>query len=220
MGEKGQDALPPPVLPLPPAPPEAKVVFGDALERIVAFAELLALEGEKRGLIGPRELPIIWDRHLINSAAVARFIDPGERVADVGSGAGFPGIVLAIMRPDVELHLIETMERRCAWLNDVVEELGLKNVTVHRGRAEELKLRHGFDVVTARAVAAIDKLARWTVPLLGAKGRLVLLKGRRASEELEKARKVLRKLGIVESEVEEVLMPGSEDPTYVVVSRK
>lgn len=205
---------------VPPVPHEAAEVFGDSLDLVVRFAALLAQEGEKRGLIGPRELPILWDRHLINSAAVSQFIDDGERVADVGSGAGFPGLVLGIMRPNVEIHLIETMERRCVWLRDVIDALELRNVTVHRGRAEDLSFDFGFDVVTARAVAAVSKLAHWTVPLLAAHGRLVLLKGRRAAEELEAARKVLRKLGIRKNSIEEVSMPGSSDSTFIVICEK
>ena len=138
----------------PIVPPEAREVFGEAFDGVAMFAAMLEEEGEKRGLIGPRELPILWDRHLINSAAVARFVGHTERVADVGSGAGFPGIVLALMKPSAEIHLIETMERRCIWLQDVVTALGIRNVTIHRSRAEELQTDGGFDVVTARAPVA------------------------------------------------------------------
>lgn len=203
------------------APPEgAADVFGTALPEIEAFAEMLEAEGELRGLIGPREIPRLWQRHLINSAVLSRYVDDGERLADIGSGAGFPGIVLALMRPQLEVHLVETMERRAIWLHHVVASLELGNVTVHRGRVEHIHHKRHFDVVTARAVAAIDKLARWTMPLLKADGRLVLLKGRRAAEELAAAKKVLNELGIVSSQVDEVMMPGSDDATYVVVCRR
>lgn len=201
-------------------PDSAVDIFGTALPGIEAFAMMLAAEGELRGLIGPREIPRLWERHLINSAVLSRYVDDGERLADIGSGAGFPGIVVALMRPQLEVHLVETMERRAIWLHHVVATLELGNVTVHRGRAEHIHYKSHFDVVTARAVAAIDKLARWTMPLLKGDGRLVLLKGRRAAEELAAAEKVLNKLGIVSSHVDEVTMPGSDDATYVVVCRR
>ena len=201
-------------------PALAADVFGASLPGIEAFAGMLAAEGELRGLIGPREIPRLWERHLINSAVLSRYVDDGERLADIGSGAGFPGIVLALMRPQLEIHLVETMERRAIWLHHVVATLKLGNVVIHRGRAEHIHYKRHFDVVTARAVAAIDKLSRWTMPLLKADGRLVLLKGRRAADELAAAEAVLTKLGIVSSRVDEVTMPGSDDATYVVVCRR
>ncbi|MGO1172679.1 MAG: 16S rRNA (guanine(527)-N(7))-methyltransferase RsmG [Actinomycetaceae bacterium] len=185
------------------------------------FARMLAEEGELRGLIGPRELPRLWSRHIVNSAAVVPFVGEADAVVDVGSGAGFPGIVVAMMRPDAEVHLVEPMERRVDWLSDVVEELGLDNVTIHRARAEEL---HGVlkaEVVTARAVAALDKLARWTMPLVSGGGRLVALKGERAPDEVAKARKALTKLGAAETRIETVApVPGGETATVVVVHKR
>lgn len=199
-----------------PTPAEAAEVFGRAWPKVRAFAGLLESEGELRGLIGPRELPRLWTRHLLNSAAVEPFVADGVRFADVGSGAGFPGIVIALMRPDLNVHLIEPMERRTVWLSDVVAALDMGNVTVHRARAEEL---HGvvvFDVVSARAVAALKKLVRWVGPLIAPEGRLVALKGERADVELEEARSVLKKNGLGRGTVHEVIMAGTAETTRIV----
>lgn len=201
------------------APPEeARQVFGAGYTTAVAFADLLASEGELRGLIGPRELPRLWTRHLLNSAAVEGFIPEGVRLADVGSGAGFPGVVVAILRPDVDVHLVEPMERRTTWLSDVVRELELGNVTIYRARAEELDDQ--FDVVTARAVAALRKLVPWVGPLIVPGGRLVALKGERAATEIEDAGKALRKHRLVDAVVHEVLVPGTDVPTRIVEARR
>jgi len=200
---------------------EVRELFGLSWAPMQHFAQMLVEEGELRGLIGPRELPRLWSRHIVNSAAVAPFVDEEATLADVGSGAGFPGIVLAIMRPDLDVHLIEPMERRVAWLTDVVEEVDLDNVTIVQARAEELHGEASFDVVTARAVAALDKLARWSLPLVSAGGRLVALKGQRASEEVENAKYVLRKLGARDTRVEEVQpVPRGEKTTVVVVDKR
>ena len=196
-------------------------LFGLSWAPAEHFANMLAEEGELRGLIGPRELPRLWSRHLVNSAAVVPFIPKGAAVADVGSGAGFPGVVVALLRPDLDVHLIETMERRVAWLSDVVEELGLDNVTVVQARAEELHGKASFDVVTARAVAAMDKLARWTMPLVKSGGRLLALKGQRAEEEIESAKYVLRKFGAAQVRVEQVrAIPDGEATTVVVIDKR
>ena len=196
-------------------------LFGLSWAPAEHFANMLAEEGELRGLIGPRELPRLWSRHLVNSAAVVPFIPEGAAVADVGSGAGFPGVVVALLRPDLDVHLIETMERRVAWLSDVVEELGLDNVTVVQARAEELHGKASFDVVTARAVAAMDKLARWTMPLVKSGGRLLALKGQRAEEEIESAKYVLRKFGAAQVRVEQVrAIPDGEATTVVVIDKR
>ncbi|KAE8763559.1 16S rRNA (guanine(527)-N(7))-methyltransferase RsmG [Georgenia thermotolerans] len=200
--------------------PAVREYFGLAWAPVEHFAQMLVEEGELRGLIGPRELPRLWSRHLVNSAAVAPFLDQRAAVADVGSGAGFPGIVLAAVRPDLEMHLIEPMERRIAWLADVVEELGLDNVMLHHARAEELHKRASFDHVTARAVAAMDKLARWTLPLVRRGGTLVALKGQRAGEEVESAKYVLKKLGVVSTEIYDVQPVDGIEATTVVVARK
>ena len=184
------------------------------------FAELLAQEGELRGLIGPRELPKLWTRHVLNSAAVAQYLPEEGSLVDVGSGAGLPGVVLALMRPELEVHLVEPMQRRVEWLLEVGEELDLDNVTVHQARAEELHGRLSVDVVTARAVAALDKLARLCMPLVAPGGRLLAQKGQRAQEEVAKADRVLRKLGVIEVAVHEVDMLGDGDVTRVVEARK
>lgn len=200
---------------------ELREFFGLSWAPMAHFAQMLVAEGELRGLIGPREVPRLWSRHLVNSAAVSAFVPEDAVVADVGSGAGFPGMVLAILRADTTVHLIEPMERRVVWLSDVVEEVGLDNVVIHHGRAEELHGRQTFDVVTARAVAALDKLARWAMPLVRPGGTLVALKGRRAEEELDEAKYVLRKLGAASSRVESVSgLPLATAATVVVVTKR
>ncbi len=203
-----------------PAPAEAVEVFAEAWRSVQAFAELLVAEGELRGLIGPRELPRLWTRHLLNSSAVAQFVPEGVRFADVGSGAGFPGIVLALMRPDVEVHLIEPMERRVAWLDHVIEQLAIGNATVERARAEELHGTAEFDVVSARAVAALRKLVPWVGPLIVPGGSLVALKGERAAAEVEEAEKVLRKHRLRDASVHEVMVSGTDELTRVVTAQR
>ncbi|MDO4665665.1 MAG: 16S rRNA (guanine(527)-N(7))-methyltransferase RsmG [Actinomycetaceae bacterium] len=171
--------------------------FGDAFGTMEYFAKMLEDEGEIRGLIGPRELPRLWTRHIVNSGQVAAYLPEGEfRLADVGSGAGFPGIVLAIMRPDVQVTLIEPMERRCEWLDECVTEMGLENVAIFNGRAEEALQPKGarkFHVVTARAVAHTKKLAPMVAPLLYIGGKMLALKGRRVDDEVIEARQILKK---------------------------
>jgi 16S rRNA (guanine527-N7)-methyltransferase len=192
----------------------------EAFEQLVAFATLLAREGEMRGLIGPREIPRLWSRHIVNSLAINDFVPEGATVADIGSGAGFPGVVLAITRPDVTVALIDSMERRTEWLEHVRVALGLTNVVVVTNRAEALHgLRH-FDVVTARAVAPMDRLARWTLPLVRSGGRLVALKGQRAVEELTAAHKSIRKEGGSHAKVHEVPSPLDDSVTRVIVVMK
>lgn len=203
-----------------PVPGSAARVFGETAPRMEAFAELLAAEGELRGLIGPRELPRLWSRHLLNSSAVAGFVPEGVRFADVGSGAGFPGVVVAIMRPDLDVHLIEPMERRTTWLEDVARELALPNVTVVRARAEELHGTVDYEVVSARAVAALKKLVPWVAPLIGTGGRLVALKGERAGAEIDEAAKVLRKHRLVDAAVHDVVVEGTGEPTRVVTTTR
>ena len=204
-----------------PEPPEpARSLFGDRLPTMVAYAELLASDGVLRGLIGPREVPRLWERHLLNCAVVAELIPSGAHIDDVGSGAGLPGIVLAVHRPDVHVTLIEPLLRRTVFLEEAVTELGLANVTVVRQRAEERARSHPeSDVVTARAVAPLERLAGWCLPLLKPGGVLLALKGSTAADELRSAQVALRKLG----GAGEVLLVGAgvvDPPTTVVRVRR
>nr|WP_235501907.1 16S rRNA (guanine(527)-N(7))-methyltransferase RsmG [Aeromicrobium sp. Root472D3] len=157
------------------------------------YAEILATDGVVKGLIGPREVPRLWDRHLMNSAVVAPRVPHGASVADVGTGAGLPGLVWAIARPDLRVTLIEPLLRRTTFLDDVVARLGLSNVEVLRSRAEDVTA--SFDVVTARAVAALDKLGRWCMPLVSPGGVMLAMKGRSAADEVEVATATLHRLG-------------------------
>lgn len=179
----------------------AEKIFGDRLDLAKRYVEHLATSGMERGLLGPREVPRLWSRHVLNCAVVADLIPEGSRVADVGSGAGLPGLTFAIARPDLQLILIEPLERRVTWLNEVIEDLGLDNVQVLRGRAEQAVGKVDVDVVTARAVSALSGLAGLTMPLLGGKGEVLAIKGRSAAEEVEKAAKNIRKLGGTETSV-------------------
>lgn len=185
---------------LEPEPAAAAAIFGEHLDTGRRFTESLARHGEELGLIGPLELPRLWTRHILNSALVAPLLRPG-RVGDVGSGAGLPGLVLAIMRPDVTFTLIEPMERRVAWLRRQADELELANVEVVRARAEEAKLNGALDQVTARAVSALRTLIPVTAPLLRPGGELVLMKGAGVDGEITAAEKVIRKFGVRNPEV-------------------
>ncbi|GAA1058917.1 16S rRNA (guanine(527)-N(7))-methyltransferase RsmG [Agromyces bracchium] len=194
------DPTPAPSTGLEPEPPSAAAVFGDRLDVARTFTENLARHGEELGLIGPLELPRLWSRHVVNSGLVAPLLRPG-RVGDVGSGAGLPGLVLAIARPDVHLTLIEPMERRVAWLERQVAELALGNVDVVRARAEEVKLKGRLDQVTARAVSALRTLIPITAPLLRPGGELVLMKGSGVDGEIGAAEKAIRKFRLSDVEV-------------------
>lgn len=194
----------------------AEKIFGDRLGLAQRYVEHLATSGTERGLIGPREVPRLWSRHVLNCAVIESAIANGSHVADVGSGAGLPGLCLAIARPDLELTLIEPLERRVIWLQEVVDDLGLGNVTVMRTRAELAVGMVNADVVTARAVSALSKLAGLTIPLLGGKGEVVAIKGRSAAEEIEQAAKVIRRLGGVETSVVVCGQELLEEPTTVV----
>ncbi|MEV6163621.1 16S rRNA (guanine(527)-N(7))-methyltransferase RsmG [Streptomyces sp. NPDC052052] len=202
---------------LPQAPEGAREVFGEFFPEAVRYAELLADAGVKRGLIGPREVPRLWERHLLNCAVLAEVVPDDVTVCDVGSGAGLPGIPLALVRPDLKITLLEPLLRRTNFLQEVVELLGLKHVTVVRGRAEEvLGTLQPVHVVTARAVAPLDRLAGWGVPLLRPYGEMLALKGDTAEEEIAGARAALSKLGVVETEVLHV-GEGVVDPMSTVV---
>jgi 16S rRNA (guanine527-N7)-methyltransferase len=191
-----------PVLEVEPA--AAAALFGDRIEVARSFTNELARRGEELGLIGPLELPRLWTRHILNSALLAPLLEARGRVADVGSGAGLPGLVLAIARPDVEFVLIEPMERRTDWLRSESDRLGLRNVTVLRGRAEDVADDVVVDQVTARAVSALSKLIPLSVPLVRSGGQLILMKGARVDEEIEKARKVILRKCLSDVEVLEL----------------
>ncbi|WP_171164675.1 16S rRNA (guanine(527)-N(7))-methyltransferase RsmG [Streptomyces sp. I05A-00742] len=202
---------------LPPAPPEARAVFGDRFPDAVRYAELLADAGVRRGLIGPREVPRLWERHLLNCAVLSEAVPEDVSVCDVGSGAGLPGIPLALVRPDLQITLLEPLLRRTTFLSEVVELLGLDHVTVVRGRAEEvLGKLPPVHVVTARAVAPLDRLAGWGVPLLRPYGEMLALKGDTAEEELKGARAALSKLGVERTSVLQV-GAGVVDPPSTLV---
>jgi 16S rRNA (guanine527-N7)-methyltransferase len=185
-----------PTEPLPPAPPEAVAHFApEVLARLDDYGRQLATAGVIRGLIGPREIPRLWDRHLLNCAALGESIRLGETVADIGTGAGLPGLVLALVRPDLRIILIEPLQRRCDFLQEMIRRFQLApRVTLRRGKAH-LVPPSAADVVTSRAVAALDTLADWSFPHLKLGGRLLALKGDRADEELAAARPVLAKWG-------------------------
>ena len=196
-------------------PESANAIFGPQIEKARAFAQKLANDSDDLGLLGPRELDKLWSRHILNSAVVAETVKAGDLVADVGSGAGLPGIPMAIVLPEAHFVLIEPMERRSNWMLEVIEELGLTNVEVRRARAEEV-LDLTFDIVTARAVAALDKLLRLTVHLLKPGGSLIALKGSKASEEIEAAKRLQRKLGIASFEIQICGEKFLAEPTSVV----
>lgn len=181
-------------------PSIAAELFGDRIDVARAFTDALAREGEERGLIGPLELPRLWTRHILNSVIAAPLFHGS--VADIGSGAGLPGLVLAIARPDVQWTLIEPMERRVIWLNEQVAALGLENVEVHRARAEDVRRPEGFDVVTARAVSALRTLIPLTAPLVKDGGELALLKGMNVENEIEAAQKPIKKFRLSNVRVE------------------
>ncbi|MFW7415359.1 16S rRNA (guanine(527)-N(7))-methyltransferase RsmG [Demequina sp. SO4-18] len=192
--------------------------FGESYPRVERFALMLADQGVLRGLIGPREIGRLWERHILNSAAVAPFLREGT-IVDVGSGAGLPGMVVAAMLPERRVVLVEPMERRTTWLYEAARECGIDNVTVVRGRAEEVRDVVEADAITARAVAPIDRLVKWCAPLLADGGEMALLKGRSAPEELERAKYVLRKFGLTGSVESAPTLPELE-PTTVVRLRQ
>ena len=200
----------------PPAPAGAAQVFGDQLVLAERFTAILTDSGVSHGLIGPREVPRLWERHVLNCAVIHPAIPAGTMVIDVGSGAGLPGLALAIARPDLDLHLVEPMLRRTNWLSMAVADLELTNVSVHRGRAEQFWGTLSAPVVTARAVARLGELATWCLPLLLPGGSLLAIRGARVAEELTADRAVLRRLGAVE-EVIESFGGGVVDPQTTVL---
>ena len=204
----------------PPPPAAAAEVFGDRLELAQRYADLLTGPGVERGLIGPREVDRIWDRHILNSAAVAELLDQGVRIADIGSGAGLPGLPIAIARPDIHVALVEPMLRRTEFLTEAVQVLGVAAEVV-RGRAEEPGVRMavgGADAVVSRAVASLDKLVRWSFPLLRPGGRMLALKGERAEEEVLEAQRAMASLGATDIRVVRCGVSYSSPPVTVVIA--
>jgi 16S rRNA (guanine527-N7)-methyltransferase len=203
---------------VPDVPSVAERVFPSArLGLAVRYAGLLAGEGVTRGLIGPREVPRLWDRHLLNCAVLAEIVPLGVSVADVGSGAGLPGVVLAIARPDVRVTLVEPLLRRTSFLEEAVEALGLgEQVEVLRARAEDVPVDRRFDVVTARAVAPLERLARWCLPLVAPGGVVLAMKGASAAQEIADAAPALRRLGVGHPELVELGRGVLAEPTWGV----
>lgn len=226
--------------------PLPREVLAEAYEPLALFHAKLEKEGEPRGIIGPRDVDIIWERHILNSAALVPFlweemedlrsVKGGRQpiIGDIGSGGGFPGIIVAACMPDIPVYLVEPMERRVEWLHEVVAELGLTNVTVVRARAQEVTPGHvaghvksllprgfkGFDIATCRAVAPMTKLTGMIFPLLASGGKLVTLKGRSVEAELEKAAKEMKKYGAVHPHVYEAPVGEGLEPTHVLVVNK
>jgi 16S rRNA (guanine527-N7)-methyltransferase len=200
----------------PPSPAVAQGVFASRTDLAERYAAWLATDGVLRGLIGPREAPRLWDRHLLNCAVLTDVLPEGADVCDLGSGAGLPGLVLAIRRPDLRVTLVEPLLRRTTFLEEVAADLGLNEVTVLRGRAEELHGRQQFSVVTSRALAPLPRLLDWSMPLVRAGGVLLAMKGASVVEEIEAAKEQLRRHG---AGAVEVLSLGAElihPPTTVL----
>jgi 16S rRNA (guanine527-N7)-methyltransferase len=196
-------------------PPLAEELYPQAAGRLAEYAELLASEGTLRGLIGPREVPRLWDRHLLNCAVLERLVPEEATVADIGTGAGLPGIVLALVRPDLQVSLVEPLLRRTTFLEEAVEQLGLGNAEVVRGRAEDLR-GTTYDVVTSRAVAPLGKLAGWCLPLLDEGGLMLAMKGESAEDELAGAEGELEALGAEVWHVHQLGVEELAQPTTVV----
>jgi len=204
------------------APSAADALFGSRLQRAERYASILAGAGVERGLIGPREVDRLWDRHLLNSAAVAELLARDARVADIGSGAGLPGIPLALARPDLHVTLVEPLLRRSEFLHEVVAELEI-DVAVIRGRAEVVAARERvgeMDAVVSRAVASLDKLTMWSMPLLRADGSMLAMKGERAEDEVREHRRGMASLGAADVRVMKCGADYLDPPATVVVARR
>lgn len=200
-------------------PLSAAEIAGDRIDVLRAFAQNLADRGEPLGLIGPLEPARLWTRHLLNCAILAPLISAGARVADIGTGGGMPGLVLAIVRPDAHFMLIEPMERRCLWLYEQADQLGLENVEIKRGRAEDFHGAFEADQVTARAVTALRKLIPITAPLLRSNGEMLFLKGTSVEGEIDAAEKQIRKFRVHDIAVEELGAGLLDETTRVFRAR-
>ncbi len=204
---------------VPPAPAAAEGIFGTGLDAAIRYAEILAGAGVERGLLGPREVGRLWERHVLNSAVVGELVESGERVVDVGSGAGLPGIPLALARPDVRVTLVEPLLRRSEFLREAIAELGVDSSVV-RGRAEDRAVREEVgqaDVVVSRAVASLDKLAKWSAPLLRPGGRMMAMKGERAEDEVRQHRSSMASAGLTDVKVIRCGARYVDPPATVVV---
>ena len=191
--------------------------YPEAASQLQQFHDLLAVEGPIRGLIGPKEAEKLRDRHIGNSLVLESLLPEGCSLIDIGTGAGLPGIPIAIARPDLEIHLVEPMQRRIEFLELAVAKLGLSNTQIHRARAEQLHGQLVADLVTARAVASVKELIEWCEPLLNSHGRLVLLKGEKAEIELKEAKPTMHKHGLV---LDDIVLLGEDlliEPTRAVV---
>ena len=208
--------------PAPPPPEVAHAVFGARLDLAQQYAELLAGPAVEWGILGPHEIDRIWDRHLLNCGAVAELLQPGERVADIGSGGGLPGLPLVIVKPELRIVLVESLLRRTEFLRMAVTELGL-DVEVVRGRAEDPAVRSSIgvrDTVVSRAVAPLDKVTRWSFALLRPGGRMLAIKGERAPDEVREHRRVMAALGATDARVVQCGVNYLSPPTTVVVARR
>ena len=199
-------------------PAVASDIFGPRLPLAERYHELLATDGSTRGFIGPREVPRLWERHVLNCAVIGEAFEENATVADIGSGAGLPGIPLAIARPDLKIRLIEPLLKRSTFLHEVVQELGLDNVEVIRGRAEEpeVKALSKVDVVTSRAVAPLGKLAKWSLPLTKVGGSMMAMKGSSVAEELERDKADIKKAGGGEAKIFTVGDDLLAEPTTLI----
>lgn len=208
---------------LPPAPAAALGYFGDRIDAARRYVALLADTGVTHGLVGPREVPRLWTRHILNCAVIADLVPADARVLDIGSGAGLPGIPLALARPDLKVTLVEPLLRRCRWLNDTLcqlEDAGLTTVRVHRSRVESLPAEWRAPVVTARAVARLGQLADWCAPMVAPGGILLALKGDSAAREVAEYAEQLRRAGFADVSVRQVGHGVVEPPSIVVECRR
>lgn len=200
-------------------PAVAAEIFGENLDKAIAYHRSLATTGSERGFIGPREVPRLWDRHILNCAVIGEAMPEGTTVADIGSGAGLPGIPLALARPDLKITLIEPLLKRSVYLGEVKAELGLDNVTVIRGRAEEKAVRAELgkvDVVTSRAVAPLGRLVGWSLPLARIGGAMIAMKGSSVTEEIERDAAEIKRYGGGESEILRVGESLLAEPTTLI----
>lgn len=198
-----------------PTPAIASEIFGDRLDLAQAYHDSLATTAAQRGFIGPKEVSRLWSRHILNCAVISEAFEEGLNIADIGSGAGLPGVPLAIARPDLNITLIEPLLKRSTYLSEIKEEFSLDNVTVIRGRAEE-QPKGGFDVVTSRAVAPLGKLAGWSLPLVKKGGAMVAMKGSSVSEELERDAEQISRAGGGEGEIFTVGGSALGEPTTLI----